>query len=163
VNAIRLYRLGHALHLRGVPFLPRLVQLLVFLLYNSSVPSECEIGAGSTFSHGCIGVVLNRRCRIGRNVMIGQNVTVGGSFGSDVPVIGDNVYIGPGARILGGIAIGDNVVVGANAVLTVDVAPNTIVAGVPARPIASIADGALDALRGTLRRDGREQQLAEAV
>lgn len=157
MNAIRVYRLGHMLHRLRIPLLPRLVQLLIFFLYNSSIPPQCEIGTGSTFGHGCIGVVLNRRCRIGRNVMIGQNTTIGGSFGSGVPVVGDNVYIAAGSRIFGSIVIGDNVIVGANAVVVDDVAPNTVVAGVPARPIATIIEGGLDALRGSWRREGEQQ------
>jgi serine O-acetyltransferase len=52
-----------------------------------------------------------------------------------MPIIGNNVYIGAGAKILGSITIGDNVIIGANAVVTRNVPPNCTVAGVPARII----------------------------
>ena len=65
--------------------------------------------------------------------MIGQGVTIGGKSGwYEVPVIGDNVEINAGARIIGPVRIGDNVIIGANAVVTKDVPSNCIVAGVPA-------------------------------
>jgi serine O-acetyltransferase len=57
-----------------------------------------------------------------------------------VPVIGNNVYIGPGARIIGNIIVGDNVIIGANAVVVKDVSPYSVVAGVPAKIIAYITE-----------------------
>lgn len=55
------------------------------------------------------------------------------------PTIGNNVYIGPGAKLFGGIRIGDNVVIGANAVVNCDFPSNVSVAGVPARIIGESA------------------------
>src|SRR5207249_7719324 len=51
---------------------------IFFLIYNSSIPMSAEIGQGTTFGHGGMGVVLHSRCRIGSNVAIGQQVTIGG-------------------------------------------------------------------------------------
>ena len=68
--------------------------------------------------------------------MIGTQVTVGGKSGHfEVPVIGDNVYLATGAKILGPIKIGNNVTVGANAVVIKDVPDNCVVAGIPAKII----------------------------
>lgn len=68
--------------------------------------------------------------------MIGQGVTIGGKSGwYEVPVIGDDVIINAGARILGPVKIGNNVIIGANAVVVKDVPDNCVVAGVPARII----------------------------
>jgi serine O-acetyltransferase len=159
MNAITLYRVGNWLYRHRVPVLPRLCYYLTFLVFNSSVPPGCEIGRGSRFAYGGIGVVIHARCRIGRDVLIGQGVTLGGTFGSDVPTIGDNVFIGPGVRILGGIRVGSNVVIGANAVVLKDVPDNCIVAGVPARVLRSIPEGYLHALTGTFR----EQQVLVAT
>jgi len=120
----------------NVPFLPKIIELIIFLIYNSKIPSSCEIGRGTFFSYGGIGVVLHARCKIGDNVEIGTNVTIGGRSGHyDVPVILNNVYIATGAKILGPIKIGNNVIIGANAVLIKDVPNNVIVAGVPAKII----------------------------
>lgn len=146
-----MYRAGRWLHLRKVPLLPKLIYNLTFLIFNSSIPPSCEIGAGSKFSYGGIAVVLHRRCRIGKNVNIGHCVTVGGTFNSDVPAIGDNVWIAPGVRILGSVTIGNNVVIGANAVVTKSIPDNCVAAGVPAKVIRSIPEGALDAIKGKLK------------
>jgi serine O-acetyltransferase len=151
MNAIGLYRVGNWLHRHHVPLLPRLTYYLTFLIFNSAIPPSCRIGSRSRFAYGGIGVVLHSRCRIGKGVLIGQNVTIGGSFGSDVPTIGDNVFIGPGVRIIGGIRVGSNVVLGANAVVIRDIPDNCIAAGVPARVLRPIPEDYLDALTGTFR------------
>jgi serine O-acetyltransferase len=135
-NAVHFYRLGRQLFLWRIPLLPKRIELIIFLLYNSKIPTSCEIGGGSFFSYGGIGVVLHARCKIGENVDIGTNVTVGGKSGNyDVPIIGNNVYIATGAKILGPIKVGNNVTIGANAVVINDVPDNAIMAGVPARLI----------------------------
>lgn len=68
--------------------------------------------------------------------MIGQGVTIGGKSGwYEVPVIGDDVEINAGARIIGPVRIGNNVIIGANAVVVKDVPDNCVVAGIPARII----------------------------
>lgn len=91
---------------------------------------------GTKFAYGGIGIVIHARCVIGKNCIIGQGATIGGkSQWYEVPVLGDNVYVAAGARILGPIRIGNNVTIGANAVITKDVPDNCVVAGVPARII----------------------------
>ncbi len=153
MNAIKLYRIGRWFYERHIPFIPTLIYGITFLIFNSSIPPSCEIGAGSKFSYGGIAVVLHRRCKIGKGVNIGHCVTVGGTFGSDVPVIGDNVWIAPGSRIMGTVKVGNNVILGANCVVTKDVPDNCIVAGVPAKVLRTIPPGALDALKGSLKTE----------
>jgi serine O-acetyltransferase len=150
MNAISAYRLGNWLLRKGVPIAPRMVYFATYALFNSSIPPGCEIGRGARFAYGGIGVVIHGQCKIGRNVLIGPNVTLGGNFGSGVPTVGDNVFIGPGVRILGEITVGNNVILGANAVILHDVPDNCIAAGVPGRVIRRIAPGTLDAIAGTL-------------
>ena len=133
-NAVHFYRLGHQLFLWKIPLLPKLIELIIFLLYNSKIPTTCKIGKGSFFSYGGIGVVLHARCKVGNNVDIGTNVTIGGRSGNyEVPIIGNNVYIATGAKILGPIKVGNNATIGANAVVINDVPENAIMAGVPAK------------------------------
>ena len=79
-------------------------------------------------------------------------MTIGGSFGSGVPVIGNNVFIAPGVRILGEIHIGNNVILGANSVVTTDIPDNCIAMGAPAKVHKNIPPGALHALKGRLKR-----------
>lgn len=81
-------------------------------------------------------MVIHGRCRIGKNCVIGQGATLGGKSGwYEVPVLGDNVYVAAGARIIGPVVIGDNAMIGANAVVVKDVPANCVVAGVPAKII----------------------------
>lgn len=151
MNAIKLYRIARALSNAKVPVLPELLRLLIFFLYNSAIPPRCEIGKQSYFIHGGIGVVLHPDCKIGKRVAIGQGVTLGGSFGSGAPIVHDDVWIGPGARILGSVTIGRNSIIGANAVVVKDVAENSVMGGVPAKLIRTLKPGELDALEGSLR------------
>lgn len=141
LNAYHLYRIARQLYLWKIPLLPKLIKLLIFLLYNSSIPYQAKIGKGSRFGYGGIGVVLHKRTIIGKNCMIGTNVTVGGKSGHQkIPEIGDNVYIATGAKIIGPVTIGNNVTIGANAVVLKDIPDNAIVAGVPAKIIRILDD-----------------------
>ena len=83
-------------------------------------------------------LIVNTGARIGKNCRINAMVVIGASGGSPAaPVIGDNVYIGAGAKILGGIRVADGVAVGANAVVVKSIEePNTTWGGVPARKIS---------------------------
>ncbi|MGF1760322.1 serine acetyltransferase [Photobacterium sagamiensis] len=129
-----LYRIGNNLHRKGIPIIPKLINLLIRLIHNSAVYCETNIGNGTKLGYGGIAVVIHKRTVIGQNCVIGSGVTIGGRSRSlKVPVIGDNVYIATGAKVLGDIKIGNNCVVGANAVVINDVPNNTMVVGVPAK------------------------------
>lgn len=80
-------------------------------------------------------LVVNGGVRVGRNCSIHQGVNIGSNIGSDsVPQIGNNVWIGPGAKIFGAIKIADNVCIGANTVVNKSILqPNVTVAGNPSR------------------------------
>ncbi len=120
-----------------IPFIPKLVTLLIFLIYNSKVPYQARIGKGTKLGYGGIGVVIHSESVIGRNCSVGQQVTIGGgnSRYPGVPVIGDNGHMHKGAIIYGGITVGDNAEIGANAVVNKPVPDNAVVAGVPAKII----------------------------
>jgi len=133
------YRIANWLYRMKIPFLPRLLTLFIFLIYNSKVPYQAKIGKGSKLGYGGIGVVIHDRTVIGKYCQIGQNVTIGGTSSHyEVPIIGSHVHISAGAVIIGPIKIGSFVVVGANAVVNKDVPDNCIVAGVPAKIIKYI-------------------------
>lgn len=138
MKLIHWYRLNNWLYRHNVPVLPKVIYYLQYLLFNCSLPASCKIGKGTVLGYGGIAIVVHARAVIGKNCMIGQCVTIGGkSKFYEVPVIGDNVEINAGARVLGPIHIGDNVIIGANAVVVKDVPSNCIVAGVPAKVIKS--------------------------
>lgn len=106
--------------------------------YGIMIPYATEIGAGFYIGHfGTI--VISPMAIIGKNCNISQGVTVGQTNRGNrlgVPTIGDNVYIGPGAKIIGNIKIGDNVAIGANAVVTKDLPDNAVAVGIPAKIIS---------------------------
>ncbi|MCW2541849.1 MAG: transferase hexapeptide repeat containing protein [Frankiales bacterium] len=92
-------------------------------------------GQGLAIAH--IGtIVVNENARIGRGCRIHPGVTIG-TTKHGVPTIGDNVYIGAGAKITGPISVGDNAVIAPNAAVTKDVPANALVGGVPASVIQS--------------------------
>lgn len=98
-----------------------------------SVPASARIGPGFYIGHfGTI--IVHPDTRMGRGCSIGQGVTIGtqGAGNQGVPRLGDNVYVGAGAKVLGGISVGDNVAIGANAVVIKDVPADSVAVGVPA-------------------------------
>jgi serine O-acetyltransferase len=102
------------------------------------IPYRTEIGSGLYIGHFG-GIVVSERARIGRNCSLSQGVTIGkASRGKRLgfPTLGDNVYLGPGCKIIGNVRIGNNVAVGANAVVTKDVPDNAVVVGIPARVLS---------------------------
>jgi len=132
----KLYKISNFFYRFRIPFLPRLIMIINFFLFNSSIPYQCRIGEKTKFGHGGISVVINSNTVIGKHCLIGSCVTIGGkSKDPKVPIIGDYVYIATGAKILGNIKIGSNVVIGANSVVVKDVPDNCIVAGIPSKII----------------------------
>ncbi len=83
------------------------------------------------------GVVIHQASVIGADCMIMQQVTIGQLAGPEVPVLGDRVYVGAGAKVLGGVRIGDDARIGANAVVLIDVPAGATAIGVPARLVAA--------------------------
>ncbi|AQP36589.1 serine O-acetyltransferase [Vibrio anguillarum] len=133
---MKLYRLGSWCYKKNIPAFPKLCDLLIRLIHNCVIYSQTSIGKGTIFGYGGIGVVIHKHVKIGSNCVIGTNVTIGGrSRAKEVPVIGDDVFIATGAKILGAVNIGSNSVIGANAVVINDVPANSVVVGVPAKVI----------------------------
>ncbi len=91
-------------------------------------------GPGLSIAHYG-SIVVNKNAKVGANCRIHPGVCIGISHGR-APQIGDNVYLGPGAKVFGGITIGDNVAIGANAVVNRDVPCGVTVAGNPARIVS---------------------------
>lgn len=97
-----------------------------------------EIGEGFSIWHGAQSTVVNPATKIGKNVSLRQNTTLGSSSFVDntlCPIIGDNVQVGPNCVIIGEIVVGNNVTVGAGAIVTKDIPDNAVVVGNPAKVI----------------------------
>jgi serine O-acetyltransferase len=100
---------------------------------------NCYIGRGAEFGTGFIlvhadGVVINRLVRGGNNIYVEHQVTIGADRGAS-PVLGNDIFIGAGAKILGPVRVGDGARIGANAVVVKDVPAWSTVVGVPARVV----------------------------
>jgi len=132
---LRMYRVGHWLNKKKIPLLPAIIQRMIRVLFACELPMTVKIGKGSQLHHNGLGVVIHEKAELGNNTHIYQNVTIGGRGGRGVPKIGNNVFIGCGACILGGVEIGDNAAIGANACVIEDVMPNSVVVGPKARVV----------------------------
>lgn len=123
---------------RPVHLFARLMHKHYRFKYGISIPYNTAIGPGFYIGHFG-GIVVNKETVIGCNCNISQGVTIGQlnrGPRQGVPEIGDEVYIGPGAKIIGQIKIGKGCAIGANAVVTHDLPDNAVAVGVPARVIS---------------------------
>jgi len=131
--AVVLYRLMQASHHAGLA--------PAEMLFNkmNTVLGQCIIGRGAEFGPGLVlihsqGVVINGAVRAGQHVLIEHQVTIGAEKGKS-PSLGDNVFIGCGAKIVGPVMVGNGARIGANAVVVHDVPADTTVVGIPAKPV----------------------------
>lgn len=107
-------------------------QFLNKLFSPIHIDPKAEIGENLIFPHALCIVIGN--CQIGKNVTIYQGVTLGLKKQPDeYPTIGDNVFIGTGAKVLGNVKVGSNSYIGANAVVLTDIPENSIAVGIPAK------------------------------
>jgi serine O-acetyltransferase len=132
VQAVVLFRVGQSAH-RLAPVLGAVVRYLNQVLTGADIALEATIGPGLVLYHPS-GVVIGPQCRLGRRCTIMQGVTLGGGPNGrgDWPRLGDHVYVGPGAQVIGGIEIGSHATIGANAVVLQDIPAHAFAAGVPA-------------------------------
>jgi serine O-acetyltransferase len=138
VGGVMLYRLKAWLRIKGVPVLPAVCDRLAIVIWDVNIGNHTLIGPGLYLPHGY--VVIDGIVRIGSRCVIAPWVTIGVNGSVAGPTIGDNVFIGTGAKVLGGIRIGDNVRIGANAVVLDDVPAGATVVGIPARVVAHRGD-----------------------
>jgi len=133
--AIFFYRLAHWFYNRGLRFLPRFISAVGLFLTTIDIHPAAKLGRRVFIDHG-VGVVIGETAILGDDVIVYQQVTLGGvstSKGKRHPTLGNNVVIGAGAKVLGNITIGDNSKVGANSVVVKDVPADSTAIGIPAR------------------------------
>ena len=136
-HAIACHRVAHVLHARlGVSLLARFVSAFARFLTGVEIHPGARIGQRFFIDHGT-GVVIGETTEIGDDCVMFHNVTLGGTGkhrGKRHPTIGDNVYIGTGATLLGPISVGSNAKIGAGSFIRMhDVPTNSTAAGPPAR------------------------------
>jgi len=123
----------------------RLVPLEMLFNRVNACFCNCIIGRGAEFGPGFVlihstGVVINGSVRGGANVKLEHQVTIGAER-RESPVLGDNVFVGAGAKVIGPVAIGTGARVGANAVVVKDVPARATVVGIPARVVRIREEG----------------------
>ena len=114
-----------------------ILQLLIEMTTGILIEPRIDIGPGFYIGHFG-NIFVGGDTTIGKFCNISQENTLGFAGRGEkwgVPTIGDFVYIGPGAKLIGKIVIGDHVAIGANAVVTKDVPNNAVVVGIPGRII----------------------------
>jgi serine O-acetyltransferase len=138
-HAVVLHRISHWLFQQGVPFVPRFLSAVGRFLTGIEIHPGATIGRRFFIDHG-MGVVIGETAEIGDDVLLYQNVTLGGTGkdrGKRHPTLGNHVVVGAGAKVLGAITIGDHVKIGAGSVVIKPVPPHSTVVGVPGRIVSS--------------------------
>lgn len=141
--ALLFYRIAHALYCKGLRFLPRFISGIGQFLTTIDIHPAATIGRRVFIDHG-VGVVIGETAVVGDDVLIYQQVTLGGvslTKGKRHPTVGNNVVIGAGSKVLGNITIGDNAKIGANSVVVKDVPANSTAVGIPARVLQCDKEG----------------------
>jgi serine O-acetyltransferase len=122
----------------SVPVLGSVLKQLNHAITGADIAWSARIGPGLVLWHPT-GVVIGPRVVVGRDARVQQGITLGAArsrTGKDGdPVLGDGVYVGAGARVLGPVRVGDRARIGANAVVLTDVPDDASAVGVPARII----------------------------
>lgn len=125
-------------------FLAKIPYGIVFMIHRHNqyktgiqIPLGTQVGEGLRFFHfSC--VVINPRSVIGDNCTIFHGVTLGTSRGEGAgfPVVGNNVVLSAGAKLIGGVNVGHHVMIGANAVVVKDIPDGAVAVGVPAKVVS---------------------------
>ena len=137
LHAVWGHRVAHRLWKLKRRILARMLSNWVRFVTGIEIHPGATIGRRFVIDHG-MGVVIGETAVIGDDVLIYHGVTLGGTTwdkGKRHPTLENDVVVGAGAKILGGIHIGNHVKIGANAVVVSDVPDNVTVVGIPARVI----------------------------
>jgi len=134
IKALIMHHISNFYWRHHLYFLARLNSNLARRWTGIEIHPGAKIGKGLVIDHG-MGVVIGETAEIGDNCVIYHGVTLGGTGKQKAkrhPTIGNHVFIGAGAKLLGNIQIGDHTKIGANAVVLKDCPPNSTLVGIPA-------------------------------
>jgi len=135
-DALGFHKVASTLGRIGLKRTAKVISRVGRVLFSAHIPPEARIGEGTRLGYGGLGIVVHKDAVIGRNVLLGPGVVIGGRAPlRGAPVIEDDVKIGVGAKILGPIRVGAGAKVGANAVVLENVAAGDTVVGIPARSV----------------------------
>jgi serine O-acetyltransferase len=161
-HAVLIHRVAHGVYKRGWFTLARVISQFSRSMTGIEIHPGASIGRRFFIDHG-MGIVIGETAEIGDDVLMYQNVTLGGTGkqgGKRHPTIGNEVVIGTGAKILGNIKIGDHVKVGAGSVVVRSVPDHSTVVGVPGRVVGD-ANADLDTLEHGKLPDPQGQAMDE--
>jgi serine O-acetyltransferase len=172
--AVVSYRLRRALHQCRGPRILRLmlnacgmaIKVITEVLTHIEIPASVEIGPGLSIPHTGY-IIIHSRAKLGANCTLTTGVVIGHGGGSKsgtlgCPTIGDRVYLGPGATLIGPITIGDDALIAPGAIVTRSVPPRGVVGGNPAKLISLRGSFDLIEYPGMLADASRSRSLAEA-
>ncbi len=113
----------------------KLSPIAYFFQYLNKLLNGCIIGINADFGEGLvmahpIGVIINSKVKAGNRIVIESGVVIGDEKGNS-PLLGDDIFIGSGAKIIGGIKIGSRVKIGANAVIVKSAPSDATLIGIP--------------------------------
>jgi len=150
VKALFFHRVANFFAKAKFDIIAKIISQFSRFLTGIEIHPKAEIGKNLFIDHG-MGVVIGETSKIGDNVTIYHNVTLGGiapSINSNDqrntkrhPTLEDNVVVGSGAQILGPIVIGKNSLIGSNSVVTKNVVEKSVMAGIPARRVGDATKG----------------------
>ena len=150
VKAVFFHRVANFFAKAKFDIIARIISQFSRFLTGIEIHPKAEIGKNLFIDHG-MGVVIGETSKIGDNVTIYHNVTLGGiapSINSDDqrntkrhPTLENNVVVGSGAQILGPIVVGKNSLIGSNSVVTKNVIEKSVMAGIPARRVGDATKG----------------------
>lgn len=145
----KILRLSQVFYSKKIPIIPTLLHHLNRVIFSCDIHYTSDIHPSVMFGHNGLGTVVHLEATIGQNTLVMHHVTIGSNKAKGrldqgkrvtYPVIGENVFIGPGAMILGPFIIGDNAQIGAGSIVLNDVPKNGVVVGNPARLIRTLTD-----------------------
>lgn len=133
-------RLCHALKKKpikglGLYYLFKFILIQTGFRYGIEIAESAQIGPGLYIGHFG-GIVVNGQAVIGKNCNLSHGVTIGQQNRGEragCPTLGDNVFIAPGAKIIGNVHIGNRVAIGANSVVVQNVPDDGVIGGIPAK------------------------------
>ena len=150
VKAVFFHRVANFFAKAKFDIIARIISQFSRFLTGIEIHPKAEIGKNLFIDHG-MGVVIGETSKIGNNVTIYHNVTLGGiapSINSNDqrntkrhPTLENNVVVGSGAQILGPIVVGKNSLIGSNSVVTKNVIEKSVMAGIPARRVGDATKG----------------------
>ncbi|MGH2905876.1 MAG: serine O-acetyltransferase [Solirubrobacterales bacterium] len=146
VMAVAMHRMARWLYEKNLIFPSQVMDRLTEFFTGAQIPGQTEIGPGFRVYHPN-GLVISPCSKLGKNACVHSDVVFGKSMGDwriEAPIIGDDVTLGTGVKLLGQITLGSRVMVGANSVVLQDLPDDCIAAGIPAKVLKRTAPDAAD-------------------